>query len=141
MQHPFQSDAVAAKFAAYPAAAQSRLLLLRDLVFITAANTPGVGQLQETLKWGEPAYLTARTGAGTTVRMDWKAKAPAHCALYFHCQSGLVDTFRTLFPHDFVFDGQRALVFDLHSPLPLDALGFCLGAALTHHLQRRRQRA
>ena len=109
-QHPFQSDAVAAKFASDPAAVQNRLLLLRALVFNTAANTPGVGPLQETLKWGEPAYLTALTGAGSTVRMDWKPKAPAQCAL----------------------------VFDLHSPLPLDALGFCIGAALTHHLPKRR---
>ena len=77
MQHPFQSDAVAAKFAAHPAAAQTRLLLLRALVFNTAASTPGVGPPQQTLKWGEPAYLTALTGAGSTVRLDWKPKAPA----------------------------------------------------------------
>ena len=49
--------------------------------------------------------------------------------------------FRTLFPQDFRFEGQRALVFDLHSPLPLDALGFCIAVALTHHLAKRRHTA
>ena len=45
MQHPFQSGAVAVKSAAYPATAQARQLM-RDLVFCTAVNSPGVGPLQ-----------------------------------------------------------------------------------------------
>jgi hypothetical protein len=31
--------------------------------------TPGVGALHETLKWGQPAYLTPETRSGTTLRL------------------------------------------------------------------------
>lgn len=97
---PFQNPAVAAKFEGYPPGARRKLLALRELVFRTAAATPGVGAIEETLKWGEPAYVTPNK-AGSTVRIDWKAKDHEHYAMYFHCQTGLVETFRSLFPRDF----------------------------------------
>ena len=58
---PFGSAQVAEVFASYPKAIRSRLMILRELIFYTAGTTEGVGELQETLKWGEPAYLTALT--------------------------------------------------------------------------------
>ena len=113
------------------------MLALRELIFSTAAATSGAGELEETLKWGEPAYLTHQTGAGSTVRIDWKKASPERCAMYFNCQTDLVDTFRRLFPNDFEFEGRRAIVFDTGTPLPTDALAFCIAAALTYHRRRR----
>jgi len=66
---PFRSPAVAAKFEAYPPVVRRQLLALRELVFRTAASIPEVGAIDETLKWGEPAYVT-KNGAGSTVRID-----------------------------------------------------------------------
>lgn len=134
---PFSDPAVAAHFDSYPPAARKKLLALRELVFTTAAQVEGVGELQETLKWGEPAYVTAQTGSGSTVRMDWKKKAPDRYAMYFHCQTGLVETFRGMFPRDFVFDGNRALVFRLTDRLPTKPLAICIEIAFTHHLRKR----
>ena len=134
---PFRNAAVAEKFESYPPSARNALLALRELVFRTARETPGVGEIDETLKWGEPAYLT-KNKAGSTVRMDWKSKDPDRYALYFHCQTGLVGTFRTLFPDDFAFEGNRALVFGLDEQLAEDALAICIAAALTYHLDKRR---
>ena len=34
---------------------RSNLLILRQLIFDTAAVTEGVGELEETLRWGEPS--------------------------------------------------------------------------------------
>lgn len=133
MNHPFQSSAVAAKFSTYPPKIGSKLMALRDLIFETAKLTNGVGEIQETLKWGEPAYVTAATKSGSTVRIDWKRKDPKHYAMYFHCQTNLVETFRTAFPDDFKFEGNRALVFDSEQAIPKDALSFCIAAALTYH--------
>jgi len=48
----FANPAVAAVFAAYPARVRAKLLALRRLILETAAKTPGVGALEETLKWG-----------------------------------------------------------------------------------------
>lgn len=132
---PFHDPAVRAKFDAYPKRARSKLLELRELLFEIAATTDGVGEIEETLKWGEPAYVT-RNKSGSTVRMDWKQKTPDHYALYFHCQTNLVETFRTLFPNDFTFDGNRALIFALDDAIPKDAVAMCIGRALTYHLKR-----
>jgi hypothetical protein len=99
-----------------------------------------VGELEETLKWGEPAYAT-KNRAGSTVRIDWKAKDPDRYAMYFHCQTDLVSTFRALFPKDFTFEGNRALVFKLGDRLPKDALAFCIAASLTYYLSKRHSKA
>lgn len=128
----FADPAVAAVFAAYPAALRKRLLALRDLVFDVAARTDGVGPLTETLKWGQPSYLTQQTRSGSTVRLD-RLKTGDGYALYFHCQSGLVPKFRELYPDTFRFEGKRALVFDAGQRLPVRALRHCIGLALTHH--------
>jgi hypothetical protein len=137
---PFENGEVAATFEAYPPAMRRKLLALRELIFRTAAETPGVGELEETLKWGEPAYLTSRSGSGSTVRIDWKKKRPDEYALYFNCQTTLVDTFRTLFPRELRFEGNRAIVFHASDEVPNDALTVCLRAALTYHRRSLRPR-
>lgn len=134
---PFEKPEVAAAFDRYPAPMRDRLLALRELIFEVAASTPGVGRIEETLKWGEPAYVTTASRSGSTVRIDWKKAAPSQYAMYFNCQTSLVSTFRTLFPKDFKFVGNRALVFEESQPPPNDALAVCIAAALTYHLDRR----
>jgi hypothetical protein len=132
---PFRDPAVAAKFESYPPIVRRRLLALRELVFRTAAATPGVGEIEETLKWSEPAYIT-RNGAGSTVRIDWKSKAPGHYAVYFNCRTNLIETFRSLFPRDFKFEGNRAVLFAVGDHVPNEALSWCVAASLTYHLRR-----
>jgi len=133
---PFLDPSVEAKFAAYPREARKRLLELRELVFAVAERVAGVGQLEEALKWGEPAYLT-KSGSGSTIRMDWKDKHPDHYALYFNCQTSLVESFRTMFPNDFVFEGNRALVLHVGGVAPQDSLALCIEASLTYHVRKR----
>jgi len=132
---PFTSVEVAAKFDTYPARVRRKLLVIRELVFRTAAETEGVGELEETLKWGEPAY-TPRNKSGCAVRIDSKKKDPTHYAIYFLCQTNLVDTFRTVFPHDFLFEGNRALVFSLEDKVLTNALAMCIAESFTYHLKK-----
>ena len=56
-------------FDGYPDAMRVKMMRLRQLVLDTASETEGVNSLEETLKWGEPSYLTR---GGSTVRIDWK---------------------------------------------------------------------
>jgi hypothetical protein len=133
---PFSDTRVQAVFDNYPEFSRPHMLALRRLVFEVAAELPEVGRLEETLKWGEPAYLTPVTRSGTTIRMDWKSRAPEVCAVYFNCQTTLVDTFRSLFPDVFSFEGNRALLMPLDRPLPEDAVKTCIAAALTYHLNK-----
>jgi Domain of unknown function (DU1801) len=126
--------AVQAVFDSYPAGLRKKLLKLRQLIIDTAAITPGVGGLTETLKWGEPAYLTP-SKSGSTVRIDC-TKDQLGYAIYFNCNTTLVDTFRSMFPHTFNFEGNRALVFALNDTVPVEELAFCVAMALTYHLKK-----
>jgi hypothetical protein len=138
VKRPFGSAAVERTFAAYPPAMRRKLLALRTLIFKTAAATDGVGALDETLKWGEPAYVTAQSGSGSTIRIDWKKNKPAHYAMYFNCQTNLVETFRTIFPREFIYEGNRAIVFAADARVPVDALALCIESALTYHRRKPR---
>jgi len=135
----FDDADVKAAFAAYPASVKADLLRLRDLVFDVAANTEGVGPLQETLKWRQPSHLTPQSKSGSTIRLDAIARQPGRYALYFHCQSGLVDHFRALYPDKFKFEGKRALLFETGKKLPEKPLRHCIALALTHHLRKNTQ--
>ncbi|MBK9441386.1 MAG: DUF1801 domain-containing protein [Comamonadaceae bacterium] len=134
---PFQHKAVADRFASYLPHVKSKMLALRELVLKTAAETPGAGEVEETLKWGEPAYVT-KNKTGSTIRMDWKAKSPNTYALYFNCQTSLVESFRRIFHHDFQFEGNRALVFQLDESLPKDSVALCVTASLTYHVKHNK---
>ena len=129
--------AVAEVVAAYPPKIRTAVKKLRKLILQTAARTEGVGAITETLKWGEPAYLTNESRSGSTIRMGWKSARPGEYAMYFNCRTNLVDTFRTLFP-ELAFDGNRALIFQIGAELPEEPLRVCIAAALTYHKKPRR---
>jgi len=136
----FGDKAVAAVFEGYPAGLRRKLIALRELIFKMAGDTEGVGPLTETLKWSQPSYLTQQSGSGSTVRIDRLKNANGY-AIYFHCQSGLVDQFRRIYPDTFRYDGKRAILFDEKDRVPMRALGHCIALALTHHARKRKVRA
>jgi hypothetical protein len=117
-------------FDKYPKFARRQMLHLRKLVLNTASNIEGLEELEETLKWGEPSYLTKY---GSTLRMDWKDKNPDQVAMYFQCTSRLVPTFRILYKGRFEFEGNRAIVFNVNDKLPHTAIKHCISLALTYH--------
>lgn len=65
-----QNADVAAVFDTYPEEIKSKLLFLRRLIFDLAARTHGVGELEETLKWGRPSYRTTQTKSGSLARIS-----------------------------------------------------------------------
>jgi hypothetical protein len=133
----FSDPAVDAVFGAYPKPVRARLLALRRLIFDTARRTKGVGALQETLKWGQPGYLTAETKSGSTIRIDRVKSAASQYAVYFHCQTDLVETFRELYP-ELNYGGNRCIVLDAKQDVPEPALRHCVALALTYHLKKRK---
>ena len=114
----------------YPKSVQKQLLHLRELVLSVASEIDGLEKIEETLKWGEPSYLTKY---GSTVRMDWKEKNPEQFAVYFKCTSSLVPTFKTIYKDKFKFEGNRAIVFKLNDKIPETELKHCISIALTYH--------
>jgi Domain of unknown function (DU1801) len=137
-RHAFPSDPkLAAAFSSYPKPLQTKLLALRRLILDTARTTEGVGPLQETLKWGQVSYLTSESKSGSTIRIDQVKSAANRYALYFHCQTNLVETFRELYP-ELTYGGNRCLLLDGAKEPPEDALRHCVALALTYHLSKRR---
>ena len=132
-QHAFSDGQVDAVFAGYAEPVRTRLLALRELIFDTAAETGGVGRLVETLKWGQPAYLTERPRTGSTLRIDALKGTVTGYAMFVHCQTTLVSTYREIYPDIFRFDGNRALLFSADTPVPEDPLKHCIALALTYH--------
>ena len=87
------------------------MLALRRLILDTAKATKGVGLVEETLKWGQPSYLTPETKSGSTIRIDQVKAEPGQYAVYFHCQTNLVETFRELYP-ELRYGGNRSIFLD-----------------------------
>ncbi len=143
------NEAVRKKFESYPSDIRPKLEFLRSLILEVAQNTDSVGEIEEMLKWGEPAYLTLPSwletkaggrkkvkASGTTLRIDWKPKSPNQYAIYVNCKTNLIDSYNSLFPGVFVFEGSRALVFDLEQEIPEEELRICIQMALTYHLKK-----
>ena len=139
-RRPFEDPAVENAFESFPEDVRSGIMQLRDLILDTGAKTEGVGAVVETLKWGQPAYLPARPRTGSTVRIGMAGKQTGRYAMFFHCQTNLVRTFREIYPDAFAFEGNRALVFEGDRPLPREALSHCIAMALTYHLNKKKQR-
>ena len=135
----FSDAAVAEVFATYTSTHRRRLNELRDIIYQVAAMTDGVGAIDEKLRWQQPSYLTPETGSGSTVRIDAIKDQPDKYAMYFHCQTGLVDHFKQIYPKAFNYQGNRALIFDVADKLPEAELRHCVSLALTYHLRKDSQ--
>ncbi len=114
----------------YPDSVRSKLLHLRHLIIETANNIAEITTIEETLKWGEPSFLTKK---GSTIRINQKKGEPNQYAMYFQCTSKLVPTFKMIYKDTFTFEGTRAMVFNINDKIPEEALKNCIAAALTYH--------
>lgn len=129
---PRPSPAVAAAFRAFPPPVRATVMALRGQVFAVAAERPEVGPLLETLKWGQPAYLTPETKAGSTVRLGMAKDGRA--AVFVHCQTTILSEFRAVFGDTFAYDGNRALLVEPEADLPEAPVRGLIARALTYHL-------
>lgn len=117
------------KFDSYPKDVRQQLESVRRLILALAAENE-LGDVEETLKWGEASYLVK---GGTAIRMDWKPKDPEVIKVYFHCQTRLIETIKEIYRDDFKYEGKRAIVIPLHADIKQGPLGHCLGLALKYH--------
>lgn len=119
---------VSAAIAAFPKAAQPRTHEIRGLIYAVARRSE-IGPLEETLKWGQPAYLPPRKD-GTTIRLGASEK---HVVLYVHCQTDLVGRYRILFPDEFIYQDNRAVMVPVEDAFEQAAMEQMIGMALTYH--------
>ena len=105
---------------------------LKSLIFETAEQSPLIGELEESVKWGEPSFAPRKRNVGSSVRL---ARRDDAVAMMFICTTRLVDRFRELYPNNFVFEGSRALVFENGKTIPTEQLKHCIAMALTYKLK------
>ena len=122
--------------ARYPGPIADALMHLRRLVLETAEQTKDAGEVEETLKWGQPSFLTVRPKSGTTIRIDRDTSGNGDVALFVSCQSSLVSEWRALYPH-LTFGGDRSVHFNLGSGLPENEIRHMISMALTYHVKKR----
>jgi hypothetical protein len=124
-------------FNRFPPQVRQKLMRLRMLIFDVASETEGVGELEETLKWGQPSYLTRKPKTGSTIRIGREKKTEGDYAVYFKCQTTLVPTFKKRYKNKFRFEGNRAILFNLNDKIPVRELRDCIALALTYHKNKK----
>lgn len=128
---------VAPVFDTYPRKIRMKLLFLRQLIFDTAASIENIGVIEETLKWGEPSYLTPKSKSGSTIRIAWKESHKEQYSIFFKCTANLVPAFRDRFPQLFSFGGNRSIDFNINDDVPVKELKQCIALALTYHRNKK----
>ncbi|UWR02552.1 DUF1801 domain-containing protein [Ruegeria conchae] len=126
---PFEDAKVAAAYEALPEETRAGALMLRELIFETAASLPRAQPLEEALRWGQPAYLAPK---GSTIRLG--GHKAARFALFVHCQSRLMGDFTSAFPGEDQIDGNRAILFNTTDQIDPTRHGWLIARALTYHL-------
>ncbi len=134
----FDDTAVEAVFDAFEPEVREGLLSLRAVILEEAVALPEIGQLQETLKWGQPSYLTPDTKAGSTIRLG--VPKQGGYALYAHCQTTILSDFQAIFGEDFSFEGNRAVIFRAGEEPDTEKLRLLVRSALTYHLAKRKKK-
>ncbi|WP_425044817.1 DUF1801 domain-containing protein [Primorskyibacter sp. S87] len=126
---PYSSQQVAEVFESSPAGARAGMLRLRQLILDTAEELSE--QVEETLRWGQPAYIAKK---GSTLRVGTSKHAAF--ALFVHCQSRLIDDLRATFPGADRLEGNRAVLFDDPTEIDPERHGWLVARALTYHQNR-----
>ena len=137
LKHAIADADVQAIFDTYPENTREQLLNLRQMIYEVAQQTDGVGELEETLKWGQISYLTPATKSGTTIRIDAIRDQTQQIAIYVNCKTTLVDTYRSLYSDLLDFEGNRCVKFNMIDNLPEDAIKHCIELALTYHKSKK----
>lgn len=122
------SNEVRTKLENYPINVQKALLTIRSLI-LEVAEQKGLDGIEETLKWGDPSYLSKE---GSTIRYDWKDKTPEQYFIFFNCKTKLVDTFRELYADELTFQNNRAIVLNLNQPIPVNVIRHCIELSLCY---------
>ena len=124
---------VAKAYGLFPLPLQALAMDLRMAVFTVAARL-GLSDLEETIKWGEPAYLPGR--GGTTLRIGYGRDGTV-CKLLVNCQTTLIDGWRQRFEGRLVFEGNRAVLLAPSLPFDRGAVETCVADAFEYHTRKK----
>jgi hypothetical protein len=125
------------RIARWPDTAQNHLVAIRRIAH-DVADAAETGPLEESLKWGQPAWRPHNSRTGSTLRLNWSPAAPDRLMAFVDCKTDLAAQMSTRFPGRFHNDCRRALAFDLVEPLPEDAIWQLALLTFTYHRTKSR---
>ena len=117
----------------YPENVNEKLQILRKLIYQVAEEIKLTWDIQETLKWWEPSYITSKS-TGTTIRLAMVKSTQNQFGIFFNCKSSMISSIKEIFGNQFNYQGNRALVFTTQDELHLNNIKYCFELALTYHL-------
>ncbi|MEH6402647.1 MAG: DUF1801 domain-containing protein [Sneathiella sp.] len=126
---------VAAVFQSFPDEARQKLLSVRQLIFDLSNESDTVGDIEETLKWGVPSYLTKHPKSGTTIRLQW-LPASRQYGIFVHCQTSLIADFKEQYQFSLKFDKNRGILFEEKEDFPEPIIKKFVSNALTYHSKK-----
>ncbi|EFL88717.1 DUF1801 domain-containing protein [Ahrensia sp. R2A130] len=128
---------VAAAYGSFAPELRKSADAFRNEVIETIKAHPEIGELEETLKWGVPSYLSKRANIGSTIRIA-PVKNTNEIGMFFICTSGLMDEFREIYPDTFTYHGTRTLTLKRDLAECRDELRHIIALALTSKLRKRK---
>lgn len=123
-------------FALWPDIVQQGAMHVRTVCW-DVAKAAETGPLDESLKWGQPAWRPRKPRIGSTLRLGWRGDAPDHLDLYVDCKTDIAARVTDAFPDVFDSDKRRRLTIALDRDLPTDALWHLVHQTLTYHRSKR----
>ena len=122
-------------FGGYPTETQTMLLEVREMILAVNKSDPEIGQLLEALRWGELSFITEKPSTGSIIRLALTRSGKP--AVFFHCGTSLIETFRVQYSHIFDFEDNRAMILRLPVEETAVELCHCIKQALRYKLDGR----
>lgn len=116
----------------YSALEKQKLTEMQNLIHKVADESDI--EISEGVKWGQLSFATPN---GTPIRID--KFSDTQIALFVHCQTRLIENWRSLFSDTLHFSKNRAIIIDLNEPLPEEQLKICIDQAFNYHLKNRKR--
>lgn len=129
---PSLPDDIASVFAKFDPEFRQGIEQLRALIFDVASQSPAVGPITESLKWGTPSYQPLQTKSGTPIRLGQHKSGGF--AMFTHCQTTVISDFQNEFPFEFRYEGNRAILFKDQNDIKPEVLRLFINSALTYHI-------
>jgi len=132
----FNNFEVEKTFNAYSNKIKKHLLSVRELIFEIAHKTNEVGNIEETLKWENPSYITNKPKTGTTIRLSNVRGSNSEYAISVHCQTTLIAEFKERYP-ELKYEGNRSIILNPNEKLPSYEIKEFIFLALTYHYRKK----
>lgn len=133
---PHLDPAITNTVISWPTQASDFLLRIRPILY-EAAEVGGFGPLEESLKWGEPAWRPVKPRTGSTLRIAWPPNSPNELGLFVNCKTKISGIVTDVYPNSFRHIAPRALFVNCDKPLPTDAIAYLATVTFGWHKRAR----